>query len=137
LTHFIQNTPRVSKTSEVVFLAIADLAWNERYHWALLVGPKTESEGDRGTRYHAKERLVAEGQMTWIFEEVFVSLQTNNILLVRIMIGKIGKAEHLVDTLRKIPIKQSEPNWNCVFWAKEALEAFQADSKILGTYVTD
>ena len=108
-----------------------------RYHWALLVGPKDEVEGGQGTRYHAKERLVAGAQMRWVFEELPVPLQATNMLLVRIMIGKVEKMDRLVDTLRSIPIRQGEQGWNCVSWVREALEAIQADGKALGTAIIE
>jgi hypothetical protein len=88
-------------------------------------------------RYHAKERITGAGQTEWFFEERDVPLEATNMLLVRIMIGKVEKTDRLVNTLRKVPIKQGESGWNCVIWVKEALEALRADRKALGTSSTD
>ncbi|KFY40704.1 hypothetical protein V494_03366 [Pseudogymnoascus sp. VKM F-4513 (FW-928)] len=109
----------------------------DTYHWALLVGPKNEVEGGQGTRYHAKERLGADGQMQWIFEELPVSLQATNMLLVRVRIGKVEKLDRLVDIIRTVPIRQGEQGWNCVSWVKESLESIRGDGKALGTSVTE
>ncbi|RDL32420.1 uncharacterized protein BP5553_08876 [Venustampulla echinocandica] len=55
------------------------------------------------------------------------------MLLVRVMVGKVEKIDRLVNTLRSIPLRQSEQGWNCVTWVREALGALQADRKTLGT----
>ncbi|KAI0426084.1 hypothetical protein F5Y09DRAFT_334430 [Xylaria sp. FL1042] len=46
----------------------------DTYHWALIVGPKTESENSRGS--------------VWEYEERTISMATTSMLLVRIMVGK-------------------------------------------------
>lgn len=62
-----------------------------RYHWALPVGLKTEFEGGQGMRYHAKERMKEGGGSEWVFEERIMPLAPTNMLLVRVMIGRIKK----------------------------------------------
>lgn len=108
-----------------------------RYHWALLVGPKTEAEGGQGMRYHAKERLKESGGSEWLFEERGTPLAPTDMLLVRVIIGKVENNERLVSVLRTTPIRQGDPGWNCVGWVKEALERLKADGKALGSCVID
>ena len=52
--------------------------------------------------------MTAAGQSEWFFEEKDVTLLATSMLLVRIMIGKIEKMDHLVSTLRKVPIRQGQ-----------------------------
>lgn len=59
------------------------------------------------------------------------------MLLVRIMIGKIEKKDRFLSVLRKVPIRQEMPGWNCVIWVHEALEALHADGRSLGTSMID
>jgi hypothetical protein len=108
-----------------------------RYHWALLVGPKREPKRAKGTRYHARNHFLTGGHIQWIFEEQRIGLSAMNLLLVRVMIGKVKEKHRLVNALRSIPIRQSEHGWNCVIWVREALEALQADGKALGTAVIE
>lgn len=71
-----------------------------------------------------------------VFEERKISILATQMLLIRVMIGKIEKTDRLEEILRQVPIKQGEPGWNCVFWVKEALEAL-VDGKVMGTSVLD
>ena len=107
-----------------------------RYHWALLVGPKKEVEDGKGMRYHAKERPRQGGGSEWCYEEVETPLLPTKMLLTRVMVGKVLDKHRLVQVLSQVPIRQDQPNWNCVFWVKEALEDLDADRRILGTGVT-
>ncbi|KAI5800040.1 hypothetical protein EDC01DRAFT_648705, partial [Geopyxis carbonaria] len=104
----------------------------DTYHWALIVGPKVEVDKDqqtaKGTRYHAKELYTG-----WYFHEQTISLKPTNFILVRVMIGKINRKDHVEKIIREIPIKPEEPGWNCISWVQEALAALQADEKALGT----
>lgn len=45
-----------------------------RYHWALLMGPKSDRKDDEGVRYHARERVRPEGGSEWVFEELTISM---------------------------------------------------------------
>lgn len=103
------------------------------YHWALMIGPKKETEGSQGYRYHAKERIRAGGISEFYFEERKCSLLPTSMLLVRIMVGKIVDEQRLVAILRDTPIRRDRSEWNCVSWVQEALEAIRADGRILGT----
>ncbi|KZF20584.1 hypothetical protein L228DRAFT_249337 [Xylona heveae TC161] len=109
----------------------------DTYHWAIITGPKTEVEDGRGMRYHAKERPSGPGKMEWFFEEREVPLAATNMLLVRVMIGKVEKRDRLINILRSVPIRQNVQGWNCVWWVKEALELLRADGKALGTSILE
>ncbi|GAQ09302.1 hypothetical protein ALT_6623 [Aspergillus lentulus] len=107
----------------------------DTHHWALIVGPKVEAEGNLGVRYHAKERPKAGGGTEWFFEESECSPAPSSMLLVRIMIGKVVDANLLVGILQNTPNRQGHPGWNCVFWVKEALEKLKVNPSALGTSV--
>ncbi|PVH73063.1 hypothetical protein DL98DRAFT_59174 [Cadophora sp. DSE1049] len=115
----------------------------DEYHWGLVIGPKIEGETEQGMRYHAKEVMTGPGQSTWVFEEKSISLLATSMLLVRVMVAKVENRERLVDVLRKVPIRQGQKDWNCVSWAREALEAAGADGmgkgkgRVLGTSRTE
>lgn len=114
-----------------------ELKYPCRYHWALVVGPKVETEDGVGARYHAKERPKLGGSSEWFFEEREIPLIPTSTLLVRIMVGKVEDGKRLVDILRNTPVRQGQPGWNCVFWVKEALQALEASGKALGTNVVE
>jgi len=79
-----------------------------------MIGPKVEKEGFTGVRYHAINKLDSSGGGSeWFFEERESSLTPTNMLLVRIMVGKVTDKNRLVDILRKTPIRQGQPGWNC------------------------
>ncbi|KKK25449.1 hypothetical protein AOCH_006510 [Aspergillus ochraceoroseus] len=96
-------------------------------HWALIVGPNVKVDGGMGVRYHAKERPKLGGGSEGHFEERDCPLAPTNMLLVRIVVGKVADGSRLVEILRSTPIRQGQPGWNCVSWVKEALESLEAD----------
>lgn len=106
------------------------LTKTNRYHWALLVGAKNEKDDRGGTRYHAKN---APGQSTWIFEEKQTTMTATNMVLVRIMIGKISNQEALSAKLRQVPIVNGNPHWNCVTWVQNALAIVAQNGSVMGT----
>ena len=108
-----------------------------RYHWALIIGSKDEVKNDQGKRYHAKENIVGQGRSEWAYEERTISIKSSNMLLVRILIGKVTDLDRTVNILRSTPIRQNLATWNCVTWVQEALEALRADPKALGTSVVE
>ncbi|KAK7535627.1 hypothetical protein IWX49DRAFT_608604 [Phyllosticta citricarpa] len=60
----------------------------DKYHWALLVGPKAESRTSE--------------------EERSTTILATNALLVRIMIGKVEKKNRLVELIRGTSIRPSQ-----------------------------
>ncbi|KJZ73343.1 hypothetical protein HIM_07347 [Hirsutella minnesotensis 3608] len=108
---------------------------DNRFHWALLLGPKVEgSKPAKGMRYHIKNPL-ARG---WVFEERELrDIRTTPNLLVRIMIGKVKSRSRLAKVLRKVPLVEGQADWRCRNWVAEAVAALKADGKALGTAVLD
>ncbi|KAK9445201.1 hypothetical protein VB005_00309 [Metarhizium brunneum] len=110
----------------------------DTYHWALIVGPKTEDKRSRGARFHAREkmRLIGTGvvpESVWEYEELESTMLPTSMLLVRVMIGKVKDRNRLESLLRNIPIRPRVEGWNCVAWVKEAIETALRDKKVLGT----
>ncbi|KAI6116981.1 hypothetical protein EDD16DRAFT_28600 [Pisolithus croceorrhizus] len=110
----------------------------DKYHWALLTGPKSISEISMGNRFHAKERMmVVSGrpQSIWQFEERDIKMTPTAMILIRVVVAKIVDEQRLEHILRhNVPIRPGNPGWNCVTWVKEAYETLVADGGVLGTH---
>lgn len=100
-----------------------------RYHWALLVGPKSDGEDDRRIRYHARDSIGG----VWEYEEREIYRATSIMLLARVIVAKVTNVERLQAALRSVPVVQGDESWNCVSWVKNALEAVKVDGKAVGT----
>ncbi|KAF4442002.1 hypothetical protein F53441_11847 [Fusarium austroafricanum] len=109
----------------------------DKYHWALLVGPKVESNETRGKRFHAKERIYSGTQSVWEFSEQETGTSSTLMILIRVQVAKVNNMAALEAILRSVPIRAGKPGWNCVEWVREALAALQNDSKALGTSMLD
>ncbi|RMY64594.1 hypothetical protein D0863_09719 [Hortaea werneckii] len=110
------------------------------YHWSIIVGPKVETPGSKGTMFHAMEKIAlvdGKAQSSWEFQERTTSMGATRMILVRIRVGKVASMERLSSVLRSTKIKGTEPGWNCVAWVKEALESLKDDGKALGTSKID
>ncbi|OAL28656.1 hypothetical protein AYO20_09380 [Fonsecaea nubica] len=106
----------------------------DTYHWALMVGPKVEEPDKEGVRYHAKTKITQDG-IHWEFEKETVPLRPTNMVLVRVLIGKINDLPCLDAILCQTPVKDGVKDWNCVAWLKGALELVGKDKAALGTSV--
>lgn len=100
----------------------------------MLLGPKVETPQGRGVLFHAKETMNQNGS-SWFFEEREISLAPSNMLLVRIVIGKVEDRERFLTIIRNTPIMQSQPNWNCVSWIMDVLHRLASDGNAVGTGV--
>ncbi len=69
----------------------------DRYHWAFIFGPKEEKDGTQGVRYPAMNQVDK-----WVFEERSTSLEATNMLLVRVMIGKVVDTEGLKRVMHSV-----------------------------------
>lgn len=107
-----------------------------RFHWALIVGPKTESHSSPGKKFHAKEKMYPTGSV-WEYSEEETKEARANMLLVRVQVGKVRDMKKLEATLRSIPIRAQQPGWNCVGWIREALEMLQKNKDVMGTAIFD
>ncbi|KAI8945264.1 hypothetical protein F4801DRAFT_569015 [Xylaria longipes] len=114
----------------------------DAYYWALIVGPKNEpDEGGRGVCFRVMEEMAPLSWLlhvpVWTYDEMYISLQPNQMLLVRVVIGKVIDGRRLRDIFSRIPIRDSTPDWDCVGWVKEAPETTFEDGKALGTSAND
>ncbi|KAF5844328.1 hypothetical protein GGP41_004518 [Bipolaris sorokiniana] len=115
----------------------------DKYHWAFIIGPKSEGPSANGRRCHVKESLqIIDGkpQNTWAYENVEITLQPTSAILVRIAIGKVADGARLMEAFARTPIRAGYAgyeSWNCVSWVQEALTWAAHDGKALGTCHTD
>ncbi|KAK4691534.1 hypothetical protein P7C71_g5487, partial [Lecanoromycetidae sp. Uapishka_2] len=108
------------------------------YHWALIIGPKDESKNtERGTKYHAKNVPLGPAQTMWEFETRTIALGAVEMLLIRIVVGKVLDKHRAEEAMRRVPIVQGDADWNCIAWVQKALEALQKDGKAVGTSQLD
>ncbi|KAI3399149.1 hypothetical protein diail_7728 [Diaporthe ilicicola] len=101
----------------------------DKYHWALLVGPKYEDSNSKGKRFHVKETMTAVDGRTksrWVYEERDISMNPTAMILVRVVIGKVASAERVAAVLRQVPVRDNQSGWNCVWWLREALGMLRA-----------
>jgi hypothetical protein len=68
-----------------------------------------------------------------LFEEKEISLNATQMLLVRICVGKIEKADPAKEILRNVPVRGGATGWNCVYWVAEALQLLADDPKVMGS----
>ncbi|KAI9452331.1 hypothetical protein HD554DRAFT_2179963 [Boletus coccyginus] len=108
----------------------------DKYHWALLTGPKVDNENVLGMRYHAREDIF-DGTPEWRFEGVQARVIGSSRLLVRVVIAKVQDKEKLSEILQQVPINAGQPGWNCVIWVEEALGRLSEDTEALGRRVLD
>ena len=110
------------------------------YHWALLSGPKKDPEsGYRHVMYHAKEKLIVDGDPKVARSVWEYSAETDraSMLLVRIVVGKVTDIYRLEKVLRSVPLRNDKKGWNCVSWVREALHLVSLDPGALGSRVED
>ena len=101
------------------------------------MGPKNESEKVNGVRYHAKNRVI-DGKMKWIFEEETVTMTPINMILVRVLIGKLSDPNGLAEILRTVRVVEDDATWNCVSWVKDALTAVATNrTAVMGNSILD
>ncbi|KAF4983840.1 hypothetical protein FZEAL_846 [Fusarium zealandicum] len=112
----------------------------DTYHWALIVGPKKESENSHGKRFHAKESLGLVGSPptvhpVWQYEELDIGMAPTSMLLVRVVVGRVKSMSRLRSAFESVPVRGHVENWNCVEWVKEALLCAIQDGGALGASV--
>lgn len=109
------------------------------YHWALISGPKTETDTSRGKRYHVRQRQYTENgelRSRWEYGELEIPTSPTRMILVRVMVAKVVKWERMQQILRAVPTVQNDPNWTCRTWVRDALASLAADVGVLGTSAT-
>lgn len=114
----------------------------DKYHWALITGPKDESDASAmGTHFHVK-RVLSDAQgsssspaMKWVYEESSIPMIATRMILVRIVVGKVKNRDRLRAALRRTPVRSEVPGWNCVEWVKEAFLEASNDAEAMGKTV--
>lgn len=97
-----------------------------------MIGPKLIEPDFRGIRIHITPAHPRLGLNHWDYEEVGCNMHGNGRELVRFAIAKVKSCERLLDILREVSIVQGDPDWNCVFWVRDALDAVWKDSRAAG-----
>ncbi|KAF2211560.1 hypothetical protein CERZMDRAFT_112626 [Cercospora zeae-maydis SCOH1-5] len=118
----------------------------DKYHWAFLIGPKHETTSSQGTKCHAKDNAIIEEikgkihiRTEYQFEERKVWLTAVDMIVVRILLGKVHDKEKLLDVLRGTRVKKhgDAGGWNDVSWTKDVLDRLANEDDVLGASVTD
>ncbi|KXT03390.1 hypothetical protein AC578_3946 [Pseudocercospora eumusae] len=112
----------------------------DKYHWAIVVFPKGQEPDSKGTMFHVRDRVTKvddRSQSSWQFEERSTTMELTSMLLVRVLVGKVANLERMKSVLRSTDIKATQPDWNCVFWVKEALQGLEKNGKALGRSKVD
>lgn len=68
-----------------------------------------------------------------MFEARETSMTPTNMILVRIMIGKVSNTDGLIKILRDVPVDNTKPEFNCVTWVKIGLESLASSENVMGT----
>ncbi|KAG6842981.1 hypothetical protein H0H93_002665, partial [Arthromyces matolae] len=95
-----------------------------------------EDTNSKGIRIHAKEKISpsVDGEMkpVWEFENREILMRPVDMILVRVLIGKVKDMGRTVGILEGVPMRGGQDGWNCVGWVKEGVEALVRDGKALG-----
>lgn len=74
-------------------------------------------------------------QWVWTYEEKPIPLQSTQMLLVRIVVGKIKDQRRVRAAFERTPIRSEVPGWNCVAWAEEAFHQVSQEHRALDKVV--
>ncbi|KYG46425.1 hypothetical protein M433DRAFT_65174 [Acidomyces richmondensis BFW] len=101
-----------------------------KYHWTLLLGPKSGCTRGYGVRFRANNDTI---NRKWVYEEQEVPMIALNMLLVRVQIGKVDgfDREHLAAKLRRVGVKQDDA-FSCAVWLRLALQTLRDDERLVG-----
>lgn len=111
----------------------------DSYHWALLVGSKSDNNPYDAMQYHVKNTIQPDvsGQ-PWVFEvSKLGDSDTRYRLLTRMLIAKIGDPSSVDAALRAVPIVQGDPDFNCISWVKSAIAKLDGDGVLAKSKVVD
>ena len=64
-------------------------------------------------------------------------MTATNMILVRVLIGKILDPNGLATKLRSVKVENDDPTWNCVHWVKNALDDIASAKDLMGTSKLD
>lgn len=119
----------------------------DKYHWALLIGPKYETKSSQGTKCHTKDIITFDDSikgkeiaiLSFEFEERQIWMTAIDMILIRIVIAKVVNTERVLHVLRGTRVKKhgDAGGWNSVHWTKEALERLTREDGLLGASELD
>ena len=119
----------------------------DKYHWALLIGPKHENKSSQGTKCHAKDITTFDDsikgkeitRLSFEFEERSIWLTAIDSILVRIVISKVIDTERLLEVLRGTRVKKhgDAGGWNSFSWTRDALDRLTREDGVLGASELD
>lgn len=98
-----------------------------RYHWAFLLVPTEQTPTSQALRINARNYHNSVDSTAWYYEEIKVRIGDTPKLLAQKHIGDITNLEDSLETLRDIPLRQGDSEWNCVMWIQEALDALRGE----------
>jgi hypothetical protein len=98
-----------------------------RYHWAFLLVPTEQTPTSQALRINARNYHNSEDSTAWYYEEIKVPIGDTPKLLAQKHIGDIINLDDSLETLRDIPLRQGDSEWNCVMWIQEALDALRGE----------
>lgn len=101
-----------------------------------MVIPKAEKANSEGIRYHSNNLPIPDG-VRWVFEKATTSFKPQNLLLVRIIIGKVIDKDRLDAVFDRVPVRGDVDGWNCIARIKEALGLLEEDGEAIGASITD
>ncbi|TID26769.1 hypothetical protein E2P81_ATG01232 [Venturia nashicola] len=99
----------------------------DKYHWAFLLVPKDQTPTSQALRINARNYHNSLDTTAWYYEEIKVPIGDTPKLLCQKYIGDIINLEAALETLRDIPLRQGDPEWNCVLWVQDALEVLRGE----------
>lgn len=106
---------------------IHSLTSTVRYHWAFLLVPTEPMPTSQALRINARNYHNSTDSTSWYYEEIKVPIGDTPKLLAQKHIGNIVNLDDSLETLRDIPLRQGDPEWNCVVWVQQALEALRSE----------
>lgn len=98
-----------------------------RYHWAFLLVPTDQTPTSQALRINARNYHNSLDTTAWYYEEIKVPVGDTPKLLSQKQIGDIINLDEALETLRDTPLRQGDPDWNCVTWIQDALDMLKAE----------
>ncbi|VUC32090.1 unnamed protein product [Clonostachys rosea] len=112
----------------------------DKYYWAFVVAPKTETNDTCGIRFGVKQVLqrTAEGAApmpVWVHEQINMQMSRAPMMVGRILIGDVCDVDRLRSILQEVRFRPDIRGWNWVMWMRDAFEELMRQRKVLGRSV--
>ncbi|KFY86589.1 hypothetical protein V500_07520 [Pseudogymnoascus sp. VKM F-4518 (FW-2643)] len=122
-----KTTALITVTPQLYLAFYARLKYPDAYHYALHISSPdgTSSPAIRTMKHHCKNIItVTEGTVSipWVYEAVNIDPDSDPRIVVRILLGDVGRIDLVDSLLEAVPVGQgSKEDFNCVYWVKDAL----------------